>query len=345
MLRRALIGVVALGVAAALPGIAWAHGGGTYTANTVASPPVIDGNLNDPAWANAPSYPLTFGTIPATVRYVHTETMLYVGVTVQDLAPGASPSMAVYFDNAHNGIKDVGDDAWISFVGLAGEDFFWNGTGHIHDAVAGGSSDTVATSTSTSGNVVFEISHPLCTPGDAAHDICATPPATLGVEFQYQQSGGPFFDAPGASSANESDWADLNLSTADGTSPTVTWVSPATGGTDLSGITTLSVNAADDVGVDHVTFDYYDGSQTYVLGTDSTAPYSIQFNTLAFLDRPTDSATVYAQSFDAAGNSSLHTGVGVGINNGQTTSGGGGTVHGAIDTDTIFVVTMAPNTL
>ena len=65
MLRPALIGVVALGVAAALPGVAWAHGGGTYTAITVATPPVIDGNLSDPAWANAPSYPLTFGTIPA----------------------------------------------------------------------------------------------------------------------------------------------------------------------------------------------------------------------------------------------------------------------------------------
>ena len=340
------MGVGALVVAAALPGLAWAHGGGTYTAVTVASPPVIDGNLGDAVWANAPSYPLTFGSIPATVRYVHTATTLYVGVTVQDLAPGASPSIGVYFDNTHNGIKDVGDDAWISFVGLAGEDFFWDGSSHIHDTAAGGSSDTVATSTSASGNVVFEISHPLCS-SDSTHDICASGGSVLGVQFQYEPgtSPGVFFDAPGASTLTESDWADLTISAADATPPTVTWVQPATGGTNLSGITTLSVNAADDVGVDHVTFEYYDGSQTYALGTDSTAPYSIQFNTLAFPDRPTNSATVYAQAFDAAGNSSLRTGVGVGINNGQTTPGGGGTVHGAIDIDTIFVVGMTPNTV
>ena len=342
-LRRSLIAAIGVLAAFAWPAAAWAGSGPAYTAAATSTAPTVDGHLDDGVWSSAPSYNLTFGSIPGTIRFLHTATTLYVGVSVQDLLPGnTSPSISVYFDNTDDGIKNVGDDAWISFVGLAGEDFFWNGSTHIHDAVAGGSSDTVATSTSASGNVVFEISHPLCTP-DTAHDICASVPSTLGVEFQYQQTSGPFFDAPGASSADETDWANLTLSGGDVTPPSVTWVQPSTGGTSLSGIQTLSVNASDDVGVDHVQFEYFDGTNTYALGTDSTAPYSIQFNTWAFPDRPVNSATVYAQSFDAAGNPSTHTGIGVGINNGQSAGGGGGTVHGSIDIDYIFLVGMAPN--
>jgi Peptidase family C25/Bacterial Ig domain len=344
-LRRSLVGLVAVLALFAWPAVASAGSGPAYTA-PASTAPVVDGQLTDAVWASAPSYNLTFGGIPATVRFVHTPTTLYVGVSVQDFLTGnTSPSMSVYFDNTDDGVKNVGDDAWISFVGLAGEDFFWDGSSHIHDAVAGGTSDTVATSTSAPGSVQFEISHPLCTP-DTAHDICATIPSTLGVNFQYQQTGSfLFYDAPGASSSDETDWANLNLAAGggDSTPPSVTWVQPATGGTTLSGIQTLTVNASDDVGVDHVAFDYFDGTNTHVLGTDSTAPYSIQFNTWAFPDRPVGSATVYAQSFDAAGNSSTHTGVSVGINNGQSAGGAGGTVHGSIDIDYIFLVGMPPN--
>ncbi|MFL5955433.1 MAG: PxKF domain-containing protein [Gaiellaceae bacterium] len=341
-LRRTVVCVAALLAAAALPGIAWAHGGATYTAIPVSAAPIVNGDLSDSAWTGAPSYNLTFDNIPATVRYVHTATVLYVGVAVQDLAPGSPASMSVYFDNAHDGVKNVGDDAWNSFVGQTGGDFYWNGSTHDHDAVAGGSSDTVSAATSASGNVVFEISHPLCST-DTGHDICASGGSTLGVQFQYEPGTGPgiFWDAPGASSSTEGDWGDLAIAL-DTTPPSVVVTAPAAGSNLSGSAVPLTANASDNTGVDHVTFRYFDGAHFYDLGTDYTPPYTGTFNTLLFPDRGVGSATVYAYAYDAAGNQG-GAGNGIGLNNNQGVGQTLGTVHGAIDIDAIFLVGMWPN--
>ncbi|HEY3543408.1 MAG TPA: PxKF domain-containing protein [Gaiellaceae bacterium] len=120
-----------------------------------------------------------------------------------------------------------------------------------------------------------------------------------------------------------------------------------TGGTSLSGIPTLAVNASDNVGVDHVTYEYYDpnadgGPHTYLLGSSSAGPfYNLSFNTTAFPDRATNSATIYATAYDAAGNASIKTGVGVGIANNAAPVLG--TVHASLDNDYIFLQGFWPN--
>ena len=161
-----------------------------------ATPPTIDGTLTSAEWADATAYSLTFGSIPATVRFEHTATDLYVGVVVQDLQPGTTPAISVYFDNNHDGIKNAGDDAWLDFVGSGGgEDYFYDPTGtggasHYNDLIGSGTNDTIAAGTSTSGAVTFEIRHPLCS-ADTAHDICASVGQTLGVDFQYEPGAAP----------------------------------------------------------------------------------------------------------------------------------------------------------
>jgi hypothetical protein len=211
-LRRTAIGIVML-AALALPGLAWGGGGPAYLAGATTTPPTIDGALIPGEWADSTAYNLSFDTIPATVRFERTATDLYIGVVLQDLAPGAAPSLSVFFDNNHDGIKDHGDDVWRASVGSAGEDLFYDATTGSHVSDFPGPNDTFAAGTGTSGAVTFEIRHPLCS-GDTAHDLCATVGQTLGVDFQYAPGTAPgvFVDAPGPNPADPSiTWVDLQL--------------------------------------------------------------------------------------------------------------------------------------
>jgi ABC-type transport system substrate-binding protein len=108
------------------------------------------------------------------------------------------------------------------------------------------------------------------------------------------------------------------LSGPDTTPPTVSITSPG-GGSDLTGSVTVTAAASDDVAVDRVEFTYYDGV-THVetpIGTDSSAPYAVDFDTAAFVNRPHNASTVYARAYDTAGNFSNQYGIGVGILNGE----------------------------
>ncbi|MDX6451041.1 MAG: large repetitive protein [Gaiellaceae bacterium] len=318
--RRTVVGVVML-AALALPGVAWPSGGPAYQAGATASPPTIDGTITPAEWAGATAYSLTFGSIPATVRFERTATDLYIGVVVTDLSPGTSPGLSAFFDNDHDGLRELGDDAWLSFIGLA-QDFFYSptgfapgGAGYYNDSVGGGPSDTVASATSGSGGVTFEIQHPLCS-GDSAHDICATVGQTLGVDFQYQPTVG-FFDAPGTNPADPSaGWGDLLLASGgpDTVPPTVHVTLPVAGSV-LSGTSVaVAADATDNVGVTSVHFQYYDPPRYYDLGTDNDAPYTATFNSTTVPNTVPLGATMYATATDAAGN---HTtvGNGVGVNN------------------------------
>lgn len=80
----------------------------------------------------------------------------------------------------------------------------------------------------------------------------------------------------------------------DTTPPTVSLTAPADGAS-VSGPTTISADAFDNVGVTHVDFSV-NGN---VVATDSSAPYSTNAD---FSGTPEGSATVGAQAFDAAGN-------------------------------------------
>ena len=81
---------------------------------------------------------------------------------------------------------------------------------------------------------------------------------------------------------------------ADATAPTVSLTAP-TAGARVSGTTTLTASASDGVGVTRVEF--LDG--TTLLGTDTTAPYSLAWNTTGVAS---GSHTLKARAYDAAGN-------------------------------------------
>jgi hypothetical protein len=348
-LRRAMIGLVAVG-AFALPATAWAHGGGNYQSVSVATAPTVDGSLADAAWANAPAYSVDFGGKAATVRFVHTATDLYVGVSVSDATFGATPSFSIYFDNNHDGAKDPGDDAWDSFVGQGGNDFSYEpATGttaasHYPDAEVGGTNETIAAAIAAPAGVTFEIEHPLCSP-DVTHDVCLTNGSVVGVDFQYEPGTAPgvFTNAPGSNLFDpSSNWADLTIGN-DKTAPTVVaWTSPESPNVTLSGTTTLSVDATDNVGVNHVSYEYLYNGRSYRLGDSSSQSSSFDFDTTAFPDTGDGHGTLSATAYDAAGNASTPLTIDIGIFNVES-SPTLGTVHGSLDNDFVFLKDFWPN--
>jgi subtilisin family serine protease len=92
----------------------------------------------------------------------------------------------------------------------------------------------------------------------------------------------------------------------DTTPPSVSIASP-TGGS-VTGTTTVTVNASDNVGVARVEL-RVNGS---LLGTDTTAPYTFSWNTTALSN---GSATLVAAAYDAAGNSASSASVTVNVSN------------------------------
>jgi hypothetical protein len=340
------------GLAALLaPSLARAHDGITYIAAPQAQAPTIDGTIGASEWAAATSYSLGFAGHPGTVRFLRDGNYLYVAATVSDTSP-TSANFSVIVDNNHDGIKNLGDDLIAAYTGGPGaqganNDFFWSpvsppccptgGASHYPDVYESGTSDVLGAGTVDATSASFEMRHPLRST-DTAHDfVLSVLGGTLGVDFQYQAAATPFVRYPGLDATNPSDWADLVVG-GDTTPPTVSITNPP-GGSDLQGLVHVTADASDDLGVDHVTFEYFDGvaNQTTPLGTDSTAPYAVDFNTRTVPNRPHNASTIYAQAFDAAGNASTKMGVGVGIVNRMPT------VHGSLTNDFVFLVDFPPN--
>jgi subtilisin family serine protease len=97
--------------------------------------------------------------------------------------------------------------------------------------------------------------------------------------------------------------------TVDNAAPTVAITSPANGATlsSLSLSTTIQASASDNVGVTQVVF--YDGAS--VMGTDTTAPYSVSWN---LLTAPKGGHTLTARAYDAAGNVTISAPISVRVN-------------------------------
>jgi Tol biopolymer transport system component len=307
---RGLTCVVLAALACAAPGVARAHGGGQYIAGPAAAPPTVDGVIGASEWAGATAYTVPFGSLGnGTVRFVHTPTDLYVAAVVNDSTPGVVPSLTVFFDDDHDGVKDAGEDAWLTRVGTGGTDLFYSPTGsdgpsHYADSVGGGTNQTIGVA-NISGNdeIVFEQRHPLCS-ADAAHDICTSLGQTLGVNFQYDRSiPGVFANAPGPDLFDPSNnWADLILAANDITPPTVSVTAP-TAGSVLRGTVSVTANASDNVGVTSVDFRYFGGELPFVeLGTDTEAPYTATFDTTQVANTGVIAANIEAVAHDAAGN-------------------------------------------
>ncbi|WP_257449822.1 Ig-like domain-containing protein [Archangium lipolyticum] len=97
--------------------------------------------------------------------------------------------------------------------------------------------------------------------------------------------------------------------TVDNSAPTVAITSPANGATllSLSLSTTIQASASDNVGVTQVVF--YDGGS--VMGTDTTAPYSVSWN---LLSASKGTHTLTARAYDAAGNVTISAPISVKVN-------------------------------
>src|SRR6185295_18818163 len=99
----------------------------------------------------------------------------------------------------------------------------------------------------------------------------------------------------------------------DTTPPTVSMTAPASGAT-VSGTTTITASAADNIGVVGVQF-LLDGAS---LGAEQTGPYSLAWNTTL---AGNGTHTLSARARDAAGNTTTATNVTVTVSNSQTTGG------------------------
>ncbi|WP_224365613.1 Ig-like domain-containing protein [Hyalangium versicolor] len=111
---------------------------------------------------------------------------------------------------------------------------------------------------------------------------------TLGVPNGSHVITAKAYDAAGHSSQSQ-----VSVSVSNDLPPTGVFTSPASGAV-LSGTVALTVSAQDDVGMDQVNF--YLGSQ--YITWDGKAPYSINFNTLNFIN---GDYTLIARIYDTAG--------------------------------------------
>ncbi len=135
--------VVLAALACAAPGVARAHGGGHFVAGPAATPPTVDGVVGGSEWASATPYTVPFGSLGnGTIRFLHTPTHLYIAGVVTDVSPGLTPSLGAFFDNDHDGVKELGDDEWRARIGIGtgGLDRFYSPTGsdgpsHYNDSV------------------------------------------------------------------------------------------------------------------------------------------------------------------------------------------------------------------
>jgi hypothetical protein len=101
----------------------------------------------------------------------------------------------------------------------------------------------------------------------------------------------------------------------DTTAPTTSLTAPAAGAT-VSGTTTISASASDNVGVSKVEF-YVDSA---LKGTDTSSPYSYSWDTTAYSN---GAHTLYTKAYDAAGNVGTSSSRSVTVSNSVPSDDGG----------------------
>ena len=126
-------------------------------------------------------------------------------------------------------------------------------------------------------------------------------PTGYGFQFIPDGRNGNTFTDSGAGSCHGAPGA------SDTTPPTVSVSAPAAGAS-VGGTVALSAAASDDTGVDHVDF-LVNGT---VVGTDSSAPYGVAWDSKLVADGP---AAVSARAVDAAGNAATSSSVSVTVDN------------------------------
>jgi uncharacterized protein (TIGR03118 family) len=103
---------------------------------------------------------------------------------------------------------------------------------------------------------------------------------------------------------------DLGSAAPDVVAPTVALTAPAAG--TVSGTVTVSANATDDKGIAQVNFIVRVGTTNTTIGSDTTAPYSVDLNTTTLAN---GAATLTAQAVDTGGNTTTSAAVAITVNN------------------------------
>ncbi len=174
-----------------LPATAHAHAPGiALSAFGTAS---VDGELGAGEWDTAArvGFPVALpagGTVDASLYVMNDADNLYVAVVL--FTSAAQSIVRVNFDNNHDGIAEVGDDALrIDESGfhdealIAGPPCTAESTCFVPDSDQGGTNDGAGAFIATAGQTVYELAHPLNS-GDPGHDFRLGPGRTVGFNVQ-----------------------------------------------------------------------------------------------------------------------------------------------------------------
>jgi uncharacterized protein (TIGR03118 family) len=128
------------------------------------------------------------------------------------------------------------------------------------------------------------------------------------------QPVGTLYLAAGVNAENGGLYAriDLGATAPDITAPTGVAITAPAAAATVSGTTTITANATDNVGVARVVFSVRVGTTTTEIATDTTAPYSTDWATGSVAN---GAATLIATAFDAFGNSTAAPNIAVTVNN------------------------------
>jgi uncharacterized protein (TIGR03118 family) len=133
---------------------------------------------------------------------------------------------------------------------------------------------------------------------------------------------------------------DLGATAPDIVAPTNVALSAPAAAATVSGSITASASATDNVGVVSVVFSVKSGTTTTDLGTDTTAPFSVTWNTATVAN---GAATLTATAFDAYGNSTASAPVAVTVDNVPDTTPPNVSISAPVAGDVSGTVTVSAN--
>ncbi len=180
---------------------------------------VIDGTMSPGEWDNAKSktfdmnLPGTTATVPATLFVMADDTNLYFVLQYQRAVLDANNSYGISFDNAHNGLRNDGDDSLFASSSFTFSDRFADGVTNLTDDLFGGTKDGSAARTLAGGFITHEISHPFNS-ADNSHDISMLVGDTVGFSVTTILGSGTPDDQTDFPSQDSSGFGDLTLSQA-----------------------------------------------------------------------------------------------------------------------------------
>jgi len=202
-----------------------AHSGDVLSAFATVIP-TIDGTISAGEWDDAATVSFIIGVpsgtptqfLDSTLFVKNDDTNLYLAWVIknEDFDPVSVVGFDLarfHFDNDHDGLREIGDDA-INCAGITvcQDEFRQNALNQeAGDACCGGTNDISFAASHTNpitdaiGDYVFEVSHPLNT-NDDSHDfsLLAGDTVGLGLEFFDAGIGSGWFPSPSASN-----WADI----------------------------------------------------------------------------------------------------------------------------------------